>query len=73
VHGKKGLKPFGMFHVFDANGIEILYPVYCDTATGEVERIVTPLREGESGRAKTVTEFHSAPLRMVRVFKGRKP
>lgn len=56
VRGLKGRKPRGTVKVFDANGNEILYPVYCDTDTGEVERFVHP------GKDRTVTEYHDAPL-----------
>jgi hypothetical protein len=57
--------------VFDANGVELLFVIGCDTETGEAEHLVSDGKgsfvltdDGEA--AKRVTFTHPAPLRFER-------
>lgn len=61
VYGVKGEQPKSPFRVYDANGYAIHQVSFCDTVTGEVDRIV----EMVSGIAKTTTEFHPHPLKII--------
>ena len=65
-------EPWKPARVYDAHGIEIIYVIWMDTDTGEVEQIAVDRRgrfvfDEDKQELETIRSFYPAPLKVVEV------